>query len=505
MALTDLQARTKSRSPESAGRPLAVVDIGSNSVRLVVFEARLRSAAVLHNEKAICAIGRNMVRKGRLDERGIELALDALTRFRELSVGHGVGDCQAVATAAARDAANGREFIRRAEKVLGCTIHVLSGEEEARIAAEGVLAGIPDADGLVADLGGGSLDMVTVAQERTGEAATLPFGPLRLMDLADESMSKARDIVEKGLDGLGLIRSLKGRTLYAVGGIWRALARVEMEREDYPLHVLHHYVIPASRALKLCKVVAGLGHRSLEKMMAISRRRAGSLPYGAVVMEGLIQAAQLKEVVISAYGLREGVFFRQLPAAERAKDPLIEFAAEVNQREARAPAHGRELVQWMGPIFTGESKSERRVREAACLLSDIGWRRHPDERAMGAFTQVLHAPYSGADHRERAYLAASIYHRYAGDHDLPDDTAIESLLGEEGTNFSLRVGLAARLAFALTGSVPDELPATALRISSQTLALEIPSRKKMLLGEAVQKRLDDLADAFGRNAEAVVK
>jgi exopolyphosphatase / guanosine-5'-triphosphate,3'-diphosphate pyrophosphatase len=486
-------------------RPVAVVDIGSNSVRLVIFEGRRRAAAMLHNEKAVCAIGRHMVRKGRLDDEGIELALQALKRFQELCEGHGVRDCHAVATAAARDAENGPDFIRRAEKMLGSNIAVLSGEDEARIAAEGVLAGIPGAEGLVADLGGGSLDMAQVAQSRTGEAATLPYGPLRLMDLADDSTSRARDLVDKGLEHLAVMKGLKGRALYAVGGIWRAFARVDMEKEKYPLHVLHHYVIPASRALKLCKVVSGLGRKSLEKMLSVPRRRAEALPYGAVVMERLIELGGLKEVVISAYGLREGVFYRQLAPEERAKDPLLEYAADLNARISRAPGHAEEVFNWMTPLFAGESKAAARVRRAACLMCDIGWRRHPDDRATGAFAQILRGPYAGADHHERGSIATAVYYRYAGEDDFPEDINVTGLLGDDGATYALRVGLAARLAFALTSAIEGQLPHMPLKLTSETVTLQVPSRRKALLGETVEKRLDQLAEAFGRRAEAAVR
>ncbi len=332
MVITDIQTRPAVRL-QSRDKPVAVVDIGSNSVRLVIYQGAWRSTPALHNEKTICAIGRNMVSKGRLDEAGMQLALETLARFRELCRGHQVQDIGAVATAAARDAANGREFIRAAEKALGHPIQILAGEDEARIAAEGTIAGIPDADGLVADLGGGSLDMVTVESNRTGIAATLPFGPLRLMDYSGGNLNKARDLVGKTLEEFQLIGSLKGRSLYAVGGIWRALAHVDMDGQNYPLSVLHQYTIPAGRAVKLCRVISGLSRKSLEKMHSVPKRRAEALPYGALVMEEMLRSFNLKQVVVSAYGLREGVLQSRLPADERAKDPLIEFARDANRRE----------------------------------------------------------------------------------------------------------------------------------------------------------------------------
>ena len=444
-----------------------------------------------------------MVSTGHLDEDGTEYALETLRRFRSLCEGYGVKDFGAVATAAARDATNGKEFVRDAEKALGQPIQILSGEDEAKIAAEGTLAGIPGADGVVADLGGGSLDMVKVKDGKIGAAATLPFGPLRLMDLSDGNLNKARNAVEKGLDKLDFANGLKGKAFYAVGGIWRALAHVDMEQQSYPLRVLHHYVIPAKRAVQLCRVVAGLGRKSLEKMHSVPKRRAEALPYGSLVMEEMIHAFGLKEVVISAYGLREGVLQRSLPAEEADKDPLLESARELNARKSRTPAHAAELFRWMTPLFPKEEANERRIREATCLFSDIGWRRHPDDRAMGTFTQVLRGSYGGADHHERAVMATAVYYRYAGEDDFPEETGIAALLGPEGAVQALRIGLAARLAFGISSAIEGELPALQLHLTKDTLALEAPAKKRALLAESVVKRLNDLAEAFGRKAQTV--
>ncbi|HUJ03627.1 MAG TPA: Ppx/GppA family phosphatase [Rhizomicrobium sp.] len=504
MSVSDIRASQPLRSQRGKNGPVAIVDIGSNSVRLVIYENVARTPSVVHNEKAICAIGRNMVTTGRLNDEGIELAYEALGRFRMLADALGAETREAVATAAARDAANGVEFIRRAEAKWGGPIRILSGEEEARVAAEGVLAGIPEADGLVADLGGGSLDMVTVKAGKTGTALTQPFGPLRLMDISHGDPDAARALVDDGLSVLAKIDQLAGRTLYAVGGVWRSFARVDMEETNYPLHVLHNYRIPASRALRLCKALSRLSKKSLDKMKIVSRRRAEALPYGAVVLERLLAATEIREVVISAYGLREGLLYTRLSDDERAKDPLVEYASGANLRHSRTPAHANEMFQWMAPLFADESAESRRVRQAVCNFSDIGWRRHPDDRALGTFDEVLTAPFAGAEHRARALIATAIFHRYTGDEDFPREIAAHDLLTEDDDVAARRLGLAARLAFSLSASATGELAHYRLRMTPTRVLLDVSRRRENIAGEPVQKRLGALANAFGRKGEILI-
>jgi exopolyphosphatase/guanosine-5'-triphosphate,3'-diphosphate pyrophosphatase len=491
------------RGARGRSSPFAVVDIGSNSVRLVIYESFSRTPAVVHNEKAICAIGRDMVTRRRLHDEGMRLALDSLARFRILADAHHVELRDAVATAAARDAANGQEFVRRAEAAWGSPIRVLAGEEEARLAAQGVIAGIPSADGLVADLGGGSLDMVTVKSGDTGAAMTLPFGPLRLIDIANGDTEQARDVVRSGLGDTKRLGGLKGRSLYAVGGVWRSFARVDMEDLGYPLHVLHNYTIAGDRAVKISRVLGKLSRRSFDLMKVVSRRRAEALPYGAIVLEELLLATGLAQVVISAYGLREGLLYEQLAADERAKDPLIAFAAGANARISRTPQHAQEMFSWLAPLFAEESEELRRLRLAVCLFSDIGWRRHPDDRALGTFNQVLTSPFAGADHRTRALIATAIYYRYSGDEDFPQEAQLGSLLGPEEAATARRLGLSLRLAFALSASAPGELPHYGLRMTPSRIILEIPRRRAQIAGEPVQKRLAALAANMGRKAEVL--
>jgi len=491
-------------SRAETGARVAIVDIGSNSVRLVVFDSLARTPFTVHNEKTICSIGRDLATTGLLHKEGVDLALDALRRFKILVERIGAGTREAVATAAARDALNGAEFVRRAEAAWGAPIRVLSGPEEARLAGEGVLASIPDADGLTADLGGGSLDMVVVKGGRTGEACSLPFGPLRLMDYSKGDLEKTRQIIDFELSRWPHLRGLDGKTLYLVGGIWRSVARVDMLREEYPLHILQQYTVPYGRAVDLTSLLAKQGRKSLELLTAVSKRRMELLPYGAIVLQRLLVMTRVREVIVSANGVREGILFSRLAPEERVKDPLIDYATIENARLSRTPAHALEMFQWASPLFTDEDASDRRLRLAACLLSDLGWRRHPDHRTIGTYQDVLNMPFGGVDHRARALIAAAVYHRYAGDQPMPEELRLPRILDKQEERRAMRIGLAARLAFDLTAAASGELTHYRLRLTPSKVVLEVPKRRSAIADDTVAKRLGALGAAMDRNAEILV-
>jgi exopolyphosphatase/guanosine-5'-triphosphate,3'-diphosphate pyrophosphatase len=488
----------------TADKRVAIIDIGSNSVRFVVYEKLARTAFSVHNEKSICCIGRNIANTGLLYKEGCDLALEALSRYRVLAARLNVGIRDAVATAAARDALNGAEFVRDAEKAWGAPVRILSGGEEAHLAGEGVLASIPEADGVVGDLGGGSLDMVKVKAGHTGKAASLPFGPLRLADHSKGDVEKARKIISVGMEGISAFWPAGEKSFYAAGGIWRALARVDMLREAYPLHVLQHYAIPAGRALDLCNLLSRQGRKSLELMTVVSKRRAELLPFGAAVLAGVLSASKFKEVVISAGGVREGLIFDKLPPDERAKDPLIDFAAHENDRQSRAPAHGFEMFSWSAPLFFDEPAAMRRLRQAALLLSDIGWRRHPDYRAAGSYAEVLNMPFGGASHPARTFVATAVFYRYAGDTEVPAHMEVSGLLDRQEQRLALRIGFAARLAFDLSGTAPGELANYRLKVTPAKVILEVPAKRAMIADETVQRRLGALAVVMDRQGEILI-
>ncbi len=411
--------RARRRLPRE---PVAIVDIGSNSVRLVSYESHSRAPTPTFNEKALCGLAKGVATTGLLPEDAIAKALAALQRFRVLCDTMQIKDIRSLATAAVRDAANGPQFLDRAERAIGCKIELLSGPQEARLSALGVVSSIHNADGVVGDLGGGSLELTNVSGGRCAPGITLPLGGLSLMDLSERSPKKAAKIVRETLAGVKALRGLAGRTFFAVGGTWRALARLHMRQRQYPMNVMHNYVIPSRDALEFARLVERIEADALMSIESVSAARRPLLAYGAAVLEEIIRQADPKEVVVSALGVREGLLYSQLPVEEQAEDPLIVSAREFNQLRSRAPEHGEELFGWtsklIGSSHLEEDDQDRRLRHAACLLSDISWRAHPDYRGPQAYDLVANAAFIGVDHPSRAFLALAAAYRHMSNEDF---------------------------------------------------------------------------------------
>ena len=487
-------------------RPVAVVDIGSNSVRLVVYDGLRRSPTPVFNEKILCGLGKGVAVTGKLNESAIVRALSALRRFRALARQIGSKDVFAVATAAAREASNGGEFIDLAEKALGAGIQVLTGKEEARFAALGVIAGIPEADGIAGDLGGGSLELIDIKDGKLNDGVTLPLGPLRLIDMSGSNMGRARKIVDDYFEKTAILEKLKGRSFYAVGGTWRNLARMQMAHAHYPLHVLHQYTMTRAQASGIAAFVSGLSPGALKDVKDVSKSRSETMPYGAMVLERLLHYSKPEDVVCSVYGVREGFLYAKLPRKKMKSDALLASCWDFARRYARSPEHELELCDWTDQLFGDgklkENPVEQRLRYAACLLADIGWRAHPDYRADRSLSMISQAAFVGVDHPGRVFLALTVFYRYDGDV-MKDD--LTRLLEERHMERAHLLSSVFRLAYILSAAMPGMLPRIGLKLSgSKELVLTLPRKLADLMGERVEKRLASLAFEMGRTPRVVI-
>ncbi len=484
------------------GPPIAVIDIGSNSVRLVVYEGLTRAPTPIFNEKVLAGLGRQVQTTGLLAQDAIETALDALLRFRALCDILHVRRIWAIATAACRDARNGQAFIAQAERICQTPITILSGKREANLTALGVISGMHHPDGIVGDLGGGSLELVDVHGTRVRSGLTLPLGGLALQDIAGKSIKKAEKIVEDTLDDLDMLEEGEDRTFYAVGGTWRALARLHMWQVGYPFHVMHNYRIPAREALEFSRLVHRVDTETLSKIEVVNAARRPLLAYAALVMENLVRVINPKEVIISVLGVREGLLYSLLKEKERARDPLLQAAADLNVLRSRSPHHGEELIAWTDRFMlsTGieENADERRLRHAACLLGDIGWRAHPDYRGEQSMNIVANGAFISVDHPGRAYLALAIYFRHAGLSEEELSPRLRELASTRMLDHARILGAAMRVAYILTAGQSGVLPRTPMQVKRGKLILKLPGRFARLEHERLFNRLRALARLVGR-------
>lgn len=491
-------------------RPVAVLDIGSNSVRLVVYERHARALTTLYNEKAACALGRGVAATGRLAEENVSRALTAIQRFALVAKLMRVGRTHVLATSAVREASNSRPFVQAVERMMNAEVRVLSGAEEAHFAALGVVSGMPDFVGVVGDLGGGSLEFSSVGRDRDTGGETYELGVIRLQDDSGGSPEKALVVARERLKASRLGECAPGGQFCAIGGTWRSLAKVYQELSDYPLHMVQHYGAPADKLLELCDgiVAAASKGKTYPGSQYVSSSRRDLVPYGAAAMAEVIRAGQFETVVFSALGVREGYLFELLPPDEQALDPLEEAAKEISLLRSRSPAHAYDLIAFADNFFAAigavESAEEKRLRDVACLLSDIGWRGHPDYRGEQSVDMVAYGSVTGINHAGRALIAQALAVRYMGLKHKSQRQRLLALAGPEWTYRARMIGALFRVAYPMSAAMPGILPQASFVLDNNVLTLRLPAELKFLDGEHLRGRLEHLGSVSGHKKVAVV-
>lgn len=483
----------------------AVVDVGSNSVRLVIYRLEGRAIWTVFNEKVLAGLGRGVEQTGCLSPDGIREAVTALRRFKAVLDAARPAAVYVAATAALRDARDGPDFVKLIQRETGLRIRVLSGVEEGRYSALGVIAGDPQADGVVGDLGGSSLELVRIRDGQPAEGTTLALGPFSLGAPKPFDAARVRALVHQRLQGDA--ERFRAAEFHAVGGAWRALALIHMAMSGHPLLIVQQYEMSAREASEVARFVAKQSRASLERIPGIAKKRAETLPFGAAVAEGIVERLGFERLIVSAYGLREGLLFDAMSPGLQARDPLIQGCAALGARQGVTEGLGPALAQWLKPAFSSLTPEFHNGREAiqveaACRLADIGARLHPDHRAELAFAQVLRAPIAGQTHAERAFLALAVHARYGGPPLPPERELIERLLTEDRQLRARALGLAMRLGCDLSGRTTALLMESQLAVTDKTLRLTArPIWADMLLGEQTGKRAQALASALGLELE----
>lgn len=470
----------------------SVIDIGSNSVRLVVYRIEGRSIWPVFNEKVLAGLGETLRKTAGLSPQGRQETLTALRRFRAILESYADIDEHVVATAAIRDASDGYDFVTEIERETGFSVRVLSGAEEAYFSTEGVRCAHHNVVGVVGDLGGASLELKWLDDDRAAEGITLALGPFSLGAPAPLALGPVTKRIHQRLaPNKGQFES---KLFHAVGGAWRSLALIWMRKSGHPIEIVQQYEMTGRDALDMTRFLAAQSNASLEKMAGVNRRRVESLSYAALVLHCLLETFGFETIRFSAYGLREGVLFDELDRETKFDDPLIAGAHVLGSHVGLSNDLGQILGDWACHFFEScddvlvPRPAERLVR-AAAELSDLGARLHPDHRADLVYDQVLRAPIPGQDHWERCFLACALYTRYSGNPFGRDPAIVTRILGTEGVELATRLGLLLRLGCDLSAKSASLLGKSRLYQADRTLILTTEGGwNDLLLGEQTRKR-----------------
>ncbi len=480
---------------------VGVIDVGSNSVRLVVFDGAARSPAYFYNEKIMCGLGRGLSESGVLNPNGRDRAVAAIRRFAALAEGMDLPPLTAVATAAVREAKDGAAFCQEILDKTGIKIWVIDGQEEARLSAQGVLLGWPGSYGLVCDIGGASMELADLQDGKVKQCVTSPLGPLKIREVKGGKRgmkSHIRSEIKKLAEHMG---NETGKRLFLVGGSWRAIARIDMERRQYPLTVLHEYRMTATDISRTIAYIQAHDLDELRQRAGVSEARMALVPIAGLVLKNLIRSFKPKDITVSSYGIREGMLYEQMPEELRDRDPLIEACRFAEAKDARVPGYGKVLYDFVLPLFPRANWQKKRIIKAACLLHDVSWRAHPDYRAEVTFDNATRANLGGLKHSERVFLGLALSHRYSSKKDGTHYQELSSLLPEKSRAEAETLGRAMRLGAMLLPR-PNESPGELIwRPKKRELTLKIPELSERLFGEVAQARFKSLANCLSATAQ----
>lgn len=484
-------------------RRIATIDIGSNSVRFMIYELYGAAFTPVYNEKVLAGLGRDLKRTGNLHVEGAEQAFTALQRFKILIDAQNLDEVLIAATAALRDANDAQDFITRVRDEIGFDIKPLSGEQEAIMSAMGVITGDARAHGIAADLGGASLELIEIEDTKTRGGVTYPLGPFSMFEGGFDPDVLRNTILahlDKGPE------QKTGQDLYLIGGAWRNLSLIHQKRTGYPLRVAHNYQLNVDAARAMANWAYNEdGIAEIMQWRGLSARRADTLPYSGLLLSVLLDVLKPNRIVIAPGGLREGLVYNAFTPALKARPALFDACNALAKGRQQSVNFGVPLFEFLSPLDAVlprcfHADNENRLRKAACLLAGIGKGLHPDHKARMVFRMVLYAPLPNLTHKERAYLALILFGSYTSKKTTPNDAALEYLLPVEAQNSARLYGDAIRIGVEVSGRSRSVLRQCSLEVNTQSGALKLASDAEALLTQKSQARLlrlEELINSFG--------
>ncbi len=489
-----------SQAPERSA-PYGLLDMGSNSLRLVIYEPRFPWPRVYLDEKTMAALGHGLAETGRLDPRNQSIALESLKRFSALVRSTKVARVDAVATAAVRDASNGPEFVEQAQAVFGHPIKVAPGPQEALWGIKGVIAGAPEAQGIFADMGGGSLQVGLVDPRKDGLRQSFPMGALRLLEQCKGDSAKAHALIQRALERLSWLEQGKGKSLYLVGGAWRALALTHMRDTGYPLTMVHGYNLKVEKVLPWLTMLKEASEKTLKALPIRQTRRRATLPFAAASLIALIEATRVSRIQFSAFGIRQGIMFDQVldQAIWQSPEQLYHYAATSLFRGGNRYGEdlGQALLRWIPWQLIDAGVPSAAAKETALIMSDVGWDYHSERRASDVVLDVLHTRDLPLSHKDRVFVSLVLTTRHGADHRTTIAPDLLHLLRDQEIKAARALGLILRFAYKCSGATQAVLLRSRLEIQGDSLVLHLGSSLDGLTTQGLKDNLAKLAKRLG--------
>jgi len=474
---------------------IGIIDIGSNSIRLVVFDGPKRSPLYLYNEKVFYRLGQKSVGGQNFTDKILAEVTNIVDRFVTISRNMKAVKIIAFGTSALREANNSTDLIRLVLDRTGINVEIISGETEAEYAAKGILLGFPNSFGVICDLGGNSVEFGTILEGKVINCKTALLGPLALNKLFRINKD-AKNHMKTIIGSLNIIQQNDLRKkLFLIGGSWRAIAKFHMELTGYPLKIIQGYKIKAKELKKTLSLISSEVGKKRLLMTNIPNERLELLPHSANLLEIILETYRFDTVIFSSFGVREGIIFDQLSEKERNRDPLLEAAKYFERKDSRFPKLSRSVFNWIAPFHKTFNKKNKRLIFAACKLHDISWIAHPDYKMEMCLELITRSNISGITHKDRMFLAAILLFRHKIKSEVIQELDLFNLVSKRKRGIAMVIGKSLRLASTFFGE-KDLFKEIKISVKNDEVVLTIPEHLKSLNGEIVERRKHELNKAL---------
>ena len=459
---------------------VSIIDIGSNSIRLVAYDKINRVPRMIYTEKVFCSLAKNLDIDNSIPKKNYKKTINAIKRFYKISLDIKSSELFIFATAAIREADNGFILKNEIENITNREMIILSENDEVKLSTQGLISSFPSANGIMADLGGGSLELSLLENGKLKKFTSLKIGVVRLLNEFSKNKNKCLINILKKLNQVKWLDKFKKTNFYAIGGSFRSLANVNIWNNKYPLSIVQGYAINSIEIKKLLNLSSTIKAKTIKLIPEIENERIKTIPVASIILDNLIKKIDPKKMIFCSQGLREGFLYSLLDKKTKKIDPLIFTAKKMAKNFNNSFFDGESIFKWLSPIFVNENENFKRLRLAASYLSELSyWHNFKDMESDYALNTVLYYPFLSLTHEQRIFLGLTIYTACGGKINRPNILKYIKLLKKDAINAACILGNGIKLAYTVSGGLYRNLHDYSLSVSNNEIFL-ITSDKKII-------------------------